>query len=264
MSAAPRLVITTHGAIAELRLNRPEVRNAIDDALRGDLLRAIDELAASDEIRVVVLTGEGTAFCAGGDISGMRDRLRRPPTEVAGAGWRRLGPSQRLVIALHQLHQVTIAAVNGPASGYGVDLALACDFVVAAESAFFAMSYIQRGLVPDGGGMYFLPRRVGLARAKELILTGRRIDSAEALSLGLADRLVPAADLTSEVSRWAEELAKAPPVAAGLAKSILNRSLDLTAEDVMALSAQATAMCYTTSDHLRLVESFLEGRKKGG
>src|SRR5690242_20134760 len=103
----------------------------------------------------------------------MRERLRRPAGEVAAAGLRRLRPSQRLILDLHELDKITIAAVNGPAAGYGMDLALACDFIIAAEPAFFAMSYIQRGLVPDGGGAYFLPRRVGLARAKELILTGR-------------------------------------------------------------------------------------------
>jgi enoyl-CoA hydratase/carnithine racemase len=192
----------------------------------------------------------------------MRERLQRPRGEVAGAGWRRLRPAQQLILDLHELTLITVAAVNGPAAGYGVDLALACDFVVAADTAFFAMSYVQRGLVPDGGGMHFLPRRVGLARAKELILTGRRVDAAEALAIGLADRVVPAADLVASALAWAGELATAPPVATGLAKSILNRSLDLTAPEVLALSAQATAICYTTDDHVRLVESFLDARKK--
>jgi len=256
------LVLTRHGDVAELRLNRPHVRNAVDDALRIALSEAIAEIGTSDDVRVLVLTGEGSAFCAGGDVSGMRERLRRAPGEVAGAGWRRLRPAQQLIADLHALSQVTIAAVNGPAAGYGVDLALACDFVVAADSAFLAMSYVQRGLVPDGGGLYFLPRRVGLARAKDLILTGRRVEAPEALAIGLVDRVVPAGEVISSALAWAAELAAAPPVATGLAKSILNRSLDLSIGDVLALSAQATAICYTTDDHLKLVETFLEARKK--
>lgn len=261
MSSNQRLVVKSSGPVAEVRLNRPEVRNAVDDGLRDDLAQALRELAANEVVRVVVITGEGSAFCAGGDVSGMRNRLKKPAGDIAGSGLRRLRPSQQLILDLHGLHQVTVAAVNGPAAGYGVDLALACDFVIAADSAFFAMSYIQRGLVPDGGGMYFLPRRVGLARAKELILTGRRVGAEEALSMGLADRVVPREQISQAALAWAAELAEAPSVAASLAKSILNRSLDASADEVFALSAQATALCYTTDEHLRLVESFLEKRR---
>lgn len=261
-TAGPLLIVESRGPVVELRLNRPEVRNAISDELRTDLLKAVDEIAASHEVRVVILTGEGTAFCSGGDIAGMRERLRRPAGEVAAAGLRRLRPSQRLILDLHELDKITIAAVNGPAAGYGMDLALACDFIIAAEPAFFAMSYIQRGLVPDGGGAYFLPRRVGLARAKELILTGRRVEAGEAFAMGLADRVVPATDLMAAAGKWADELAASPALAAGLAKSILNRSLELTAADVLALSAEATAICYTSDEHLKLVDSFVAKQKK--
>jgi len=262
MTQDSALAVTRHGAVTELRLNRPQVRNAVDETLRVALSRAVEAIGNSDDVGAVVITGEGSAFCAGGDVSSMRERLQRPRGEVAGSGWRRLRPAQQLILDLNALTQVTIAAVNGPAAGFGVDLALACDFVVAADSAFLAMSYVQRGLVPDGGGMYFLPRRVGLARAKELILTGRRVDASEALEIGLVDRVAPAAEVLSVALAWASELAAAPRVATGLAKSILNRSLDLSAAEVLALSAQATAICYTTDDHVRLVESFLESRKK--
>jgi enoyl-CoA hydratase/carnithine racemase len=260
MSQKPLLLTETHGAVTVLRLNRPEVRNAVDDNLRNKLLESVSEIDGSDDVRAVVITGEGSAFCAGGDVSGMRGRLQQPAGEIAGSGLRRLRRSQQLIADLHNLGQVTIAAVNGPAAGYGVDLALACDFIVASETAFLAMSYIQRGLVPDGGGMYFLPRRVGLARAKDLILSGRRVQAPEALSMGLVDKVVPAAELMQSALGWATELAAQPGVAATLAKSILDRSLDLSADEVFALSAQATAICYTTADHIELVEAFLDKR----
>lgn len=258
MSTEPALLVTATGPVTELRLNRPQARNAIDDGLRADLITALEEIAASEETRVVILTGAGTAFCAGGDVSAMRQRLGRPAGQIAAAGRRRLRLSARLITALHDLDQITIAAVNGPAAGYGMDLALACDFIVVADTAFFAMSYVLRGLVPDGGGMYYLPRRVGLARAKELIFTGRRVPAPEALALGLADRVVPAADLKAAARAWAVELAAAPGTAVALAKSILNRTFESSAPEILELSVQATAISYTGEEHQKLVAEFLE------
>jgi enoyl-CoA hydratase/carnithine racemase len=259
--AEPRLLSSVQGTVATLRLNRPRVRNAIDDALREDLIAAIDGIGADDAIRVIVITGQGTAFCAGGDISVMRERLNTAPGRVASNGWKRIRSTERLINALHDCDKVTIAAVNGPASGFGMDLALCCDFVIASASAFFAMSYVLRGLVPDGGGMYFLPRRVGLARAKDLIFTGRRVDAAEALSIGIADRVVAGEELDSAAAAWAAELAKSPPTAVSLAKAIVNRTYELDAKDVFALSAEAMALCYTTDEHRDSVAEFLDASK---
>ena len=137
------------------------------------------------------LSRERAAFCAGGDIAGMQQRLQAPPGQIAFNGWRRQKRTHQGVALLHGLPKPTIAAVNGAASGLGCDLALACDFIIASTAASFAMSFIHRGLVPDGGGMYFLPRRVGLPRAKELIFTGRSVPAEEALAIGLVDRLSP-------------------------------------------------------------------------
>jgi enoyl-CoA hydratase/carnithine racemase len=242
--------------VVELRLDRPEVRNAVDDELRDLLTAALERLDADESVRAVILTGEGTAFSAGGDVSAMRRRLETPPGQVAQRGWRRIRQTERLAMALHDLGKVTIAAVNGPAAGFGMDLALACDFVLAADRAVFAMSYVLRGLVPDGGGLYHLPRRVGLARAKELIFSGRRVDAGEALALGIADRVVPAAELSEAAWAWARELAAGPATAIALSKAILNRSFELTPRDVFALSAEAMALCYTTEDHQQSVADF--------
>src|SRR5438876_8646585 len=122
----------------------------------------------------------------------MQERLQASPGQLGGSGWLRQRRLHGMIGALHALEKPTIAAVNGPAAGLGMDLALCCDFIVAAEQAFFTMSYVQRGLIPDGGGLYFLPRRVGLARAKELIFSARRVQADEALRIGMADRVVAA------------------------------------------------------------------------
>ena len=131
--------------------------------------------------------------------------------------------------------------------GLGCDMALCCDFIIASEAAIFAMSFIQRGLVPDGGGMYFLPRRVGLPRAKELIFTGRSVEAEEALAIGLADRVAARTPCCTEARAWAVELSRGSPAALALAKSILDRTFELPEEQVFALGREAQAICYTTA-----------------
>jgi len=152
--------------IATLTLNRPEKRNAMSDAMRSEFAEALDQVAADKAIRALVLTGAGKGFCAGGDISGMEKRMNAPTGEIAFNGWHRQQGVHRVQTLLHTLPKPVIAAVNGVASGLGADTALACDFIIASEWASFSWSYIHRGIIPDGGGMYFLPRRVGLSNAK--------------------------------------------------------------------------------------------------
>ncbi len=260
-TTGPLVELSVADQIATVTLNRPQVRNAIDDAMRSEFHAVLDRVAGDDAIRAVVLTGRGPAFCAGGDISGMRERLKSPPGEVAFNGWRRQRRTHQGIGLLHGLPKPTIAAVNGAAAGLGCDLALCCDFIIASEDASFAMSFVLRGLVPDGGGLYFLPRRVGLARAKELIFTGRRVDAREALAIGLADRVTGASTLLAEAHSWASELARGSPAALALSKSILDRTFELTEEQVLALSREAQAMCYTTAEHRDAVEAFLNQSK---
>ena len=171
----PSLIdLKVDAGIATLTLNRPDKRNAITDAMRTELIDALEQVTADGAIRALVLTGAGKGFCAGGDVAGMQRRMDAPAGEVGFNGWTRQQRVHHSVALLHTMPKPVIAAVNGGANGLGADMALACDFVVASEESSFAWSYIKRGLIPDGGGMYFLPRRVGLARAKELIFTGRR------------------------------------------------------------------------------------------
>jgi enoyl-CoA hydratase/carnithine racemase len=149
----------------------------------------LSHIAQDRSIRALIVTGSGKGFCAGGDISGMQKRMQAPTGEIAFNGWSRQQGVHHAVSLLYTMPKPTIAAVNGSSAGLGADMALSCDFVIASEEASFAWTYINRGLIPDGGGMYFLPRRVGLSRAKELVFTGRRVDAREALQLGIADRI---------------------------------------------------------------------------
>jgi enoyl-CoA hydratase/carnithine racemase len=243
--------------VAIVTLTRPEVRNAINDAMRSEFVAVLESIAKDDTVRAVVLTGQGKAFCAGGDIAGMKERLKAPAGEVGFNGWRRQGQVHKSVGLLHGMPKPVIAAVNGAAAGLGCDMALACDFIVASDAAMFTMSFVKRGLVSDGGGMYFLPRRVGLPKAKELIFTGRNVDAKEALAIGLADRVTAADTLVSDAAAWARELSQGSHVSIAFSKAILDRTFESSEEQVFALGREAQAVCYTSQQHRDAVEAFL-------
>jgi enoyl-CoA hydratase/carnithine racemase len=268
VSDAPKddLVIERIGSLAILVMNRPEARNAINDGLRSALTRAVQEVGDDPDVRAVVLTGNGVAFSAGGDIRAMKERLATDPGLVGGKGWlHQRRRTHMLVKALHQLEKPTIAALNGAAAGLGCDLAMACDFIVASETASLSYSYIHRGLIPDGGGMYFLPRRIGIARAREVILSGRRIEAAEAFSMGMVDRLAAQDAVRGAAVEWATQLGDAPPLAISLTNAILNQSMELSLDQALSMGSQAQAVLYSSDDHRRSVEAFLESaaaRKK--
>lgn len=251
------IAISLVDGIAIVTLNRPDVRNAINDQMRAELIEAFEWADTAAEVRAVVLTGEGKGFCSGGDVSGMRDRLEAPAGEVAFNGWRRQKRTHRGIAVIHGMTKPVIAAVNGSAVGLGLDMALACDFIVAAEGAKMSMSFIKRGLVSDGGGLYFLPRRVGLARAKELILTGRVVETGEALAIGLIDKAVGPEALMQAATEWARQLSQGSPAAIALTKAILDRSFETSEEQVFALGREAQAICYSTAEHRQSVEAFL-------
>jgi enoyl-CoA hydratase/carnithine racemase len=259
----PKFVhVSIENAVATLTLNRPEVRNAIDDVMRSEFVSTLSDLDSNQDIRVVIVTGAGTAFCAGGDVSGMQERLKASADTIAYNGWRRQKQTHRSISLLHGMSKPTVAAVNGSAVGLGCDIALACDFIIAAKSAKFAMSFINRGLVSDGGGMYFLPRRVGLSKAKELIFTGREVQSTEALEIGLADRVAEDQDLLDDARQWAQQLGTGSATAIALAKPILDRTFETSEEQLFALGRQAQAICYTSAEHRNSVQAFLNKKSK--
>jgi enoyl-CoA hydratase/carnithine racemase len=243
--------------IATLTLNRPDKRNAMSDDMRTEFIHALERVSADKAIRALVLTGAGKGFCAGGDIAGMERRMNAPTGEIAFNGWHRQQRVHHTQTLLHTMPKPVIAAVNGAASGLGADTALACDFIIASEWANFTWSYIHRGIIPDGGGMYFLPRRVGLSNAKQLIFTGRKVDVDEALALGIVDRKVSAASLVTDAQALASEMTQGSGTALALTKTILNQTFEMSAHQVFAQGSQAQGICYTSSEHRESVMAFL-------
>jgi len=251
--------------IATLTLNRPEKRNAINDAMRSELTAALDAAGRDASVRALVVTGSGRGFCSGGDVQAMMQRIAEPATALAFNGWSRQQRTHHAVAALHAFPKPTIAAVNGAATGLGCDIALCCDFIIASTAATFAMTYIHRGLIPDGGGLYFLPRRVGLPRAKELIFSGRRVEPEEALRIGMIDGIAAPETLLADARAWAAELSQGSAAALALGKSILDQSFELTVGQVFAMGSQSQAICYTTGEHHQSVAAFLDKtNNKGG
>lgn len=244
-------------AVATITFNRPEKRNAMSDEMRSEFIDALEAVANDKRIRALILTGAGKGFCAGGDIAGMQRRMSAPSGEVAFNGWHRQQRVHHAQTLLYSMPKPTIAAVNGAATGLGADIALACDFIMASEYASFAWSYALRGIIPDGGGMYFLPRRVGPAKAKELVFTGRKVSSDEALRLGIADRLTGTNSLLADAKAWATELSAASPTALALAKGILNKSYETGVHEIFAQGSQAQGICYTSTEHREAVQAFL-------
>jgi enoyl-CoA hydratase/carnithine racemase len=251
------VLLDVQDGVATLTLNRPEKRNAMSDEMRTQFVTALESVAADKAIRALVLTGSGKGFCAGGDIAGMERRMQAPAGEIAFNGWHRQQRVHHTQSLLYTLPKPTIAAVNGAASGLGADTALACDFIMASQWASFTWSYINRGIIPDGGGMYFLPRRVGLPKAKELIFSGRKVDVDEAMTLGIADRKTSSETLVADAQAWARELSRASATALALGKTILNQSFESPAEQIFKQGSQAQGICYTSTEHRESVMAFL-------
>jgi enoyl-CoA hydratase/carnithine racemase len=252
------LELERRGDIAVIAFNRPESRNAINDELREALPQVLAEISADPEVKAVVLTGRGSAFCAGGDVKSMQGRLEASPERVAIDGWRRQKRTAAFVAAVRELDRITIAAVNGPAMGLGMDIALACDFIVAGSEARFASSFVKRGLIPDGGSMYFLPRRVGMQRAKDLMYSGRTVLAEEAIAIGLADRLAPEGALLEDAVDFASQYTGGSAPAIALMKGILDASFESRPEQIAQLGGEAQAIAYTTPEHRASVDGFLK------
>ena len=249
------LLLERAGAIATLTLNRPDARNALDLVMRGELLSALDEVEADPQARVVILTGAGGHFCAGGDVKTMRTKR-----QTAADGRRRVESLNRMVQRLVEFPRPTIAQVDGFAVGAGCNLALCCDLIVAADRARFGEVFGKIGLVPDGGGTWLLSRVVGLARAKELIFTAEIIEAAEAHRIGLVNRVVKAADLAAETQALAERIATGPPLALRLAKQMVNRAATSDLASALDAEAGAQAIAITSEDHQEGLAAFFEKR----
>jgi 2-(1,2-epoxy-1,2-dihydrophenyl)acetyl-CoA isomerase len=247
-----------------LTLNRPEAANAITPDQRDRLIDLLAEASALVEVRAVVIGSTGKHFCTGADLRASRPGPARPegaPDRVAGDIARMLRDgAQRMVGAVLDCEKPVIGAINGTAAGIGAHLALACDLVVAAEGARFIEVFVRRGLVPDGGGAWLLPRLIGLQKAKELMFFGDDLSAADAAGLGLVNRVVPADGLDAAVAEWAKRLAGGPTRSIGLTKRLLNRSLDSDRVTAFAEEAVAQELNMGTQDANEGVAAFVERR----
>ncbi len=254
------LLLKKENNIATLTLNRPERLNAINAQMMEELPCALYEIAQDKDLRVMILTGAGRAFCAGGDIS--------QPTDSSGFGTtvQEISHGLRRVyrdttLQLHNLEIPTIAMVNGVASGWGFDLALACDLRIGSDKARFMVAFTRVGLTPATGGVWLMPRIMGIAKAAELIFTADFLEAAEAQRLGVLNRVVPAADLEKEAKELARKIANGPPIAIRLAKMQLYRGMHTEMDAAFDTAAACQAICMTSEDHKEAVAAF--GQKRG-
>ena len=263
-----------------ITLNRPRTLNAITAGMREELIALLEQASADPAVRAVVLTGAGRGFCSGADLRGPAPAVAPSAGEGSSAGdgpaagngpaaggrapgdvarMLRLGV-QRMVAAVLDCEKPVLAAVNGTAAGVGVPLALACDLVLMADTASLVAAFVRRGLVPDGGAAYLLPRLVGPQRAKELLFLGDSLPAVEAERLGLANRVVPAAELEKTAQVWAARLASGPTRSIALTKQLVNAALEWDRATAFAAEATAQEVNMAGADAQEGVRSFVERR----
>lgn len=242
------------GQIAKITLNRPKALNAMNGELVSTLASRLDDASKDNDVRVIILTGNGKGFCAGGDLAYLKQLTNviesRAFIVEVGA----------LVKQIQSITKPIIAMVNGVAAGAGFNLALACDIVFAADTARFAQSFVKVGLVPDCGGMYLLPKIVGMHKAKELMFTADLIGAAKADELGLLNRVIESDKLEAETIAFAEKLLLSAPIALGMVKQTLNGMEDMTLENWLVHEADMQTLCMQTKDHQEGISAFLEKR----
>lgn len=249
------MFIETHvaDAVATITLNRPDKLNAFTGTMREDLLDALRACERDERVRVVVLTGAGRAFCAGGDVEYMASLQATNDVE----SFRKLLDAGRdIVLQLASMPKPVLASVNGVAAGAGCNLALACDYRIASDAAKLSESFVKIGLHPDWGGTWLLPRRIGRSRAFELLASGRMVDAAEALTIGMVDRVVPAAELASETEKLARSLAASSPLAvAGIKRALsVSEQNDLRAQ--LELEAEHQVGCFQSEEAREKIAAF--------
>ena len=256
MSYDHLLIVTSSTSVRTITLNRPERLNAVNPRLAEELPRAIDDAARDDAVRVVVITGAGRGFCSGLDLS-------EPPRLPEGDLRARLDPLAwvgRWVLTAVQCEKPLIAAINGSAAGAGFGLALACDVRLLARGARVTAGYVRRGLSPDAGVSYMLPRLVGLSRASEILLTGRDVDADEAQRIGLVAAVFDDATFAASALAYAERLASGPPIAFALTKRLLASTFDVSLDEHLARELSAIKTCFASQDVAEALRAFGEKR----
>ena len=246
--------ITREDGIATILLDRADKLNALSGEMYHDLADAFAEMNTDDDVRTVVLTGAGRAFCAGGDVGSMGGY------DVV-SGRKRSKGHQKMIINLHHLEKPVIAAVRGPAAGIGASMAMACDLIVASETAYLLMAFKNVGIPPDGGAIYFLTQHLGLARAKEIVYSARKLSAAEAQDMGLISKVVPDDQLESTALALARDIAGSATYALTLAKRMFQYMYTPTLEQLLEMEVLAISGARMTHDHVEGVTAFKEKRK---
>lgn len=240
--------------IVLIRINNPENRNALDVPLRKEMANALQTAGDDAEVRVIILTGVGDHFCAGGDIKSMGD-------------FTSFQARQRMMLGHHPLRLIwnmekpVIAMVHGYAAGGGMNLTLACDLIFAADDARFIQGFVKIGLISDVGSLYFLPRLMGVQRAKELIFRGGQLDAAEAEKTGIVNRVFPRDQLEPKTVEFAEALAEGPAHTIGLMKKMINKGLDCSLDTFLEMEAGFQSLCFNSEENREGISAFLEKRK---
>jgi enoyl-CoA hydratase/carnithine racemase len=247
--------------IATITLDREDARNAYSDGMIDSLVRALDAAETDDEVRVVIITGAGSTFSGGGDVKLMRDRegmFAGDPVRLRNEYLRGI---HRIPRRLARFEKPIIAAINGPAIGAGLDLACMCDIRIAANGARFGSTFVKIGLIPGDGGAYLLARVIGFARALDLVLTGRMVDTMEAERIGLVNEIAIDVDVLTLARKRAGKIAENAPLAVRLAKSATYQSWDLNLDAALNLAATYQAIVQNTPDHDEGLAALLEGRR---
>jgi len=253
------LIYETKDHVATLTLNRPERMNALGGTLREDFYAALTQAIDDPEVRVIVITGAGKAFCAGGDVKAMQEakeqKRERPLMERVAPG------RDRSVLLMRESPKPLIAAVNGAAAGAGMNIALGCDIRLASSTARFSQAFVRRGLHPDWGGTYFLPRIVGMAKAAEMIFTGQIIDAHEALRLGIVRSVHEPEQLLPATYELAATIAAGPPIAIRLARRALYHNGEADLQSSLEFETFAQNICFETDDAREGIRAFVEKRE---
>ncbi|OLZ11348.1 enoyl-CoA hydratase/isomerase family protein [Sulfobacillus thermosulfidooxidans] len=250
------LIVEIQDHIMEIRLNRPQYLNALNESMLKELALVLEEARSDDNIHVVILSGSGRGFCSGQDLKELA--ARGGEVNIQEYLTRYYDP---VIMALYHMPKPTIAKIQGIAAGAGMSLALACDIRLGSENAQFAQSFVKIGLVPDSGSTYFLPRLIGMAKAMELTILGDFVTGEHAFSMGLLNQLVPNMQLDSVTWAWAERLRQLPSVTLSLIKEAIHKSLDHSLSEQLQVEQQLQALAAATKAHHTAVQSFLEKKR---
>ncbi|MEE2059200.1 enoyl-CoA hydratase-related protein [Rhodococcus artemisiae] len=248
------------GGVLTITLNRPKAANALRPDDRNELIRLFEEAGGDPDVRVVVLRANGRHFCAGADVLKLSGDRATKVKRVTGAMHTIMTGAQRLVASVLDCPKPVIAVVQGAAAGIGAHLAYASDLVVTSENAYFAESFVKRGLVVDGGGAYLLPRRIGMQRAKEMVFFGDKLSARQAFDLGLVNRVVPENELDSATEEFTSRLASAPTSSIALTKRLFNDSPDVDRTQSFVAEAMAQEIQGYSQDSTEGVQAFVDKR----